>query len=156
MTADDTIAAKIEALSKAIGASAVELSPEVNRLLDELEQSAGQPGIVAGLYRLLDDSFLFDGPLFRFVHVAERANTPTYVAELLNVAPTLILSAPKWASIILMRVLNHQPTRDELVRQLTKAAPHQKASMRRLMDAINAESPDFLARTTPVIVAAEI
>ena len=53
-----------------------------------------------------------------------------------------------------MRVLNHEGSRDALVRQVRAAPVAVKEAVRSLAERIDAASPEFRNRTAPVILAA--
>jgi hypothetical protein len=66
----------------------------------------------------------------------------------------LLASSPRWGSIVLMRVMNSDETRHELVRQLREASSSIKESVRVMCERINGVSPEFLSKTVPVTLAA--
>lgn len=108
-------------------------------------------GPLLGLFR---DNAQHDELMFSIIHGLEIFDDKAYVDEILRGAASLSSKAPRWASIILMRVLNSESTRLELVRQLRHADPDAKAAIRSLMEKINARSVRFLPKTTAVLVAA--
>ena len=110
-------------------------------------------GCVAELARFFDDAAPFDELMFSIIHTIEIFDDKAYVGGLLSIAPMLCAQAPRWASIVFVRALNSEPTRRELVAQLRGAPTATKSAVRDLMQKINARSPEFLAKTTVVIVA---
>lgn len=111
-------------------------------------------GATAALLSLLSDRAPDDEGMFSILHAAEAADDATYVAGLLESVETLATAAPRWASIVLMRVLNHEGSRDALVRQVRAAPVAVKEAVRSLAERIDAASPEFRNRTAPVILAA--
>jgi Immunity protein 30 len=103
---------------------------------------------------LLSDNAEYDDGMFSLIHAAESVDNRTYVNALLSAFSTLAASSPRWASIILMRALNNDPTRHELVGQLRTASPTIKGPIREICLQINQVSPQFLAKTAPVLIAA--
>lgn len=111
------------------------------------------PDSIVALAEFFDDDAEFDELMFSIIHTIESHDDQTYVRELLKVAPQLCSGSPRWASIIFMRVLNSDPTRKELVLQLRSAPSGTKDSLRNLMEKINERGVEFMAKTTPVIIA---
>lgn len=105
---------------------------------------------------LLISDEMDDKAVFLIVHAAESIDDAQYVAGLLSAFAELMLSAPRWASIVLMRVLNSEAARSELIRQLRNSAVSVRSSVREMCERINAVSPVFLKKTVAVILAASV
>lgn len=103
---------------------------------------------------LLSDTAEYDEGMFSLIHAAESVDNRTYVKALLSAFATLAKSSPRWASIVLMRALNNDMTRHELVGQLRTASPTIKDPIRKICLQINQVSPQFLGKTAPVLIAA--
>ena len=116
----------------------------------ELRSSA----IIGPLIDFFDDEAPFDEVMFSIIHTIETFEDETYVRGLLEKAASFCESSPRWAAIVFMRVLNADATQHELVRQLREANDATKAAVRNLMEKINARGVQFVAKTTPVLVAA--
>jgi hypothetical protein len=114
------------------------------------------PHSVVPLLGLLRDTSVFDELMFSIIHSIEIFDDHVYVAEILNGIVPLSTKAPRWASIIIMRMLNSEPTRLELVRQLRNAQPDVKRTVGKLIEAINAQSTDFLPKTIAVLIATRV
>lgn len=112
------------------------------------------PASIVPLLSLLRDNAQYDELMFSIIHGLEVFADRAYVAEILRGAPLLFSKSPRWASIIFMRVLNSEPTRLELIRQLRDADLDTKVAIKSLMENINARSVRFLSKTVAVIVAA--
>lgn len=106
------------------------------------------------LLSLLSDDAEYDEGMFSLIHAAESYNDSAYVRALLSVFPHLVSSAPRWASIVLMRILNSYSAQSEMVRQLHNAPTSVKESVREMCERINKVSPQFLSKTVPVTLAA--
>ena len=111
------------------------------------------PEIVVPLLELLDDEAPYDEVMFSIIHGIEIFDDTTYVHEILRGAKDLCWRAPRWASILFMRILNTDSSRHELVRQVRDTDIETKKAVKELMEKINARSVQFMAKTTPVIVA---
>lgn len=116
--------------------------------------SEGGATLTEDLLGLLSDRAEYDEGMFSIIHAAEAVADAPYVSALLSVFPTLSASSPRWASIVLMRVMNSDLSRHELVRQLREAPVQVKESLRSMCERINEVSPEFLSRTVPVTIAA--
>ena len=103
----------------------------------------------------LDDAAQEDAGMFSLIHAAESFDDDSYVSELLDLLPRLWESAPKWTSILLMRSLNNESTKDVMVRKLREAGPEVKQAAALLCEKINARSPSFLRKTLPILLAAK-
>lgn len=95
-----------------------------------------------------------DHGMWSILHAAEQFDDRTYLSSFLSVLPDVEAMAPRWASILVMRVLNSDTSRLELVRQLLGADAAIKRSAKQICERINAVDPQFLAKTTVILVAA--
>lgn len=143
---------------------------ELQALRREIETGGARPSVIDGhvdallteggdtlaedLIASLSDKAEYDEGMFSIIHSAESVDDTSYVSALLAVFPTLSASSPRWASIVLMRVMNGDASRHELVRQLRDAPAPIKESVRVMCERINEVSPEFLSRTVPVTIAA--
>lgn len=149
-----TYDSELQALRREIeteGARPSVIDARVDVLLTE-----GGDNLAADLLSMLSDKAEYDEGMFSLVHAAESLDVApyaSYVSALLSVFPALFTSSPRWASIILMRVMNSDISRHELVRQLRSAPAPVKDSVRVMCDRINEVSPEFLSKTVPVILA---
>jgi Immunity protein 30 len=143
---------------------------QLSALRQEIEDNDGQPAIVdkavavilesgresavSDFLSLLSDDVKYDEGMFSVIHAAESFEDSTYVKSLLFSFSRLSSKSPRWASIVLMRALNSASTQREIVSQLREAAPEIKNSLREMCKLINEVSPQFLSKTTPVLIAA--
>jgi len=116
--------------------------------------SCGGKSIASDLLSLLSDGDEADEGTFSLIHAAESFDDIVYVQALLLAFPRLASSAPRWASIVLMRVLNKEGARVELVRQLRNASVPEKKAIGKVCERINSVNTNFLAKTIPVVLAA--
>jgi Immunity protein 30 len=129
---------------------------EIDKAVDSL-LTLGSTTLASDLLKLLSDSAEYDAGMFTLIHAAEsldQAPYASYVSAILSIFTTLTTSSPRWASIILMRVMNGDSTRHELVRQLRDAPVATKESVRIMCERINEVSPEFLSKTVPISLAA--
>lgn len=143
---------KLEDLRREIetgGARPAVIDTAVNELFAD-----GDGRLASDLLSLLSDRAEYDEGMFSLIHAAENIDKNTYVQTLLSVFPHLVSSAPRWASIVLMRVLNNGSAQAEMVRQLRDAPVSIKEAVREMCGRINDVSPQFLSKTVPVTLAA--
>ena len=148
----ETYEHKLEDLRREIetgGARPAVIDTAVNELFAD-----GDGRLARDLLSLLSDSAEYDEGMFTLIHAAENIDKDTYVRSLLSVFPQLVTSAPRWASIVLMRVLNNGSAQLEMVRQLRDAPVSVKEAVREMCGRINEVSPQFLSKTVPVTLAA--
>ncbi len=112
------------------------------------------PNVVLPLLLFFGDQSPYDEVMFSIIHGIEVFEDQTYVEQVLRGAVAFCAKSPRWASIVFMRMLNAEPTRRELIRQLREADPITKAVIKNLMEKINARDVQFIPKTTAVIVAA--
>lgn len=131
------------------GARPAAIDAHVDALLTE-----GSVTLVQDLLSSLSDEAEYDEGMFTLIHAAESIADTPYVSALLQVFPTMLASSPRWASIVLMRVMNSNASQHELVRQLRDAPAPIKEAVREMCERINGVSSEFLSKTIPVTLAA--
>ncbi|MDP9838354.1 hypothetical protein J2T09_003121 [Neorhizobium huautlense] len=102
---------------------------------------------------LRDDADYYEG-MFSLIHTAETVEDMTYIEAVLLVFCDIAAKAPQWASVVLIRILNSPPTQAELIRQLANAPLPARQAIRKVCKDIAQDSPEFLAKTLPVTLAA--
>ncbi len=110
------------------------------------------PRIIGPLLLMLNDDTDDDG-LWSLVHAAEHFDNATFVESFLRTLPDLVVASTRWASILMMRSLNSDAARAELVRQLRQSPHDVKRSAALLCEKINERDARFLAKTTSVLIA---
>ena len=125
----------------------------IDQHLEKLVEYSDQ-NITLDLLLLLSDAAEHDEGMFSIIHAAESADDEEYVRALLAAFADMMRSAPRWASIVLMRALNSRSTQLELVKQLRGAPLRTKESVNEMCERINGVSPEFLSKTVPVTLAA--
>lgn len=113
------------------------------------------PACISPMLLALNDEAEFDEGMFSLIHAAESFDDEIYVRVFLRAIPNLQATSPRWASIILMRVLNNQATRDILTRMVRQESTEVKVAIRWLCEKINEKNPTFLTKTLPIFLAAK-
>lgn len=115
--------------------------------------SAGDPRTIAPLLLMLNDETEDEG-LWSVVHAAEQFDDATYIRHFLAAFSGVVVASSRWASIIMMRVLNSDASRAELIRQVRVAPTDTQKAATFICGAINERDPQFLAKTAGVLIAA--
>ncbi len=125
----------------------------VSRFEDGLAQLATQDEseTFGPLVSLFDDQAAFDEPMFSIIRLIERSDTQTYVSRLLGELGGFVKASPRWASIVVMRVLNSDPDAQELAKQVAGADQETRDALAWLLNAINKRGDTFKAKTEPLL-----
>jgi len=105
------------------------------------------------LLSLLSDNARSDEGMFSLIHAAESFDDSEYVHALLAALPRLVSSAPRWASIVMMRVLNSESTRLEMVKELRQSQLSVRQAVLTVCDHVNKVSPQFSQKIAAVMRA---
>lgn len=127
---------------------------EVDRAISVVKSSKDVCG-VSRLLSLLDDGAAYDESMFSIIHAAEDSDDLTYANAFVDSVPALVRQAPRWASIILMRILNNENSRRALVGVARSAPEDSRLSLTALCEAINERGVEFVGKTLPIIIAAK-
>ena len=111
---------------------------------------------ISPILLLLNDNYVYDELMYSLIHAAESFNDKDYVDGFLQCVCELIEKSPEWASVVIMRTLNSDTTRSELAKQISKKNYSIKSSVEWLLNEINQESPEFLAKTVAVLTACRV
>ena len=125
----------------------------LDSLLDSLILPLSR-GTVRGLLTALVDDPLADQYLFGIVHGAETATDHDYIACLLDVLPTLVQSAPRWARILVIRVMNSSASHIELIRVAPHAAHNQQGALMHTLQLVEEWRPNQFGEVCSQVRAA--
>lgn len=110
---------------------------------------------IAPLVNLLADDAKYNELMLSTLMAIEQFDDADYVREILQVAPAFWARSPEWASTVLIRILNPDTTRTELLRQLPAQPAETKRVLRAIAKRLNSENPRNAAKTEPVLLATE-
>lgn len=113
------------------------------------------PSVIRPLMHLLEDSAQYDEAIFSIIHCIESFDDNVYITEFLKELPYLVTKSPRWASILLIRILNSVSARECITKKVYFSTPDIKAAVLWLIERINEMSPKFLEKTTGLMVAAK-
>lgn len=111
------------------------------------------PSIITPILRLLNESGDQDG-MWSILHAAESFEGSAYITGLLPALLDLSQSCPWWTTTLIIRVINSDADKAELVRQLRTAATPIKEAVSMICKKIN-EDMRFHAKTAQVLAVAE-
>jgi hypothetical protein len=143
----------LDKLEKAVNLENGGMVSEIDGAISKVVEF-NDPSSIGPLLCMLRDDALFDEGMYSLIHAAEEFDDDIYIREFLLVLPLIRHKAPAWASVVLMRILNSSHARDCLTRKVRGADLETKESLSWLLEKINGESPEFLAKTVAVMVAA--
>lgn len=129
---------------KVANGTAIEID---NALLPLLGRS--DPQIIAPILRLLNETG-DDAGMWSIVHSAESFTGPEYVSGFLQAIPELGQTCLWWAEVLLMRILNSDECRTELMEQLRDAPAMAKEGVSAICEKIG-EDARFRDRTAAVL-----
>jgi hypothetical protein len=112
------------------------------------------PASIRALVPFLEDGARFDEVMFSIIHTMEAFPDEVYTSEIVAVFRDLARRAPRWAEVVLIRMLNAEPTRAHLIRQVKGADAGTKQALREVLGDINRRGSKFLEKTAPVLAAA--
>lgn len=149
---DNSLAIALERLRVALASSATvtELDSVIARVTTHRDSAS-----IAPLLQLLDDNYNYDEVMFSLIHAAEDFDDATYVEAFLDIVANIKDSSPKWASIVLMRILNNPSTKFALINAVRSANANEKMAIGSLCEGINRRNAEFLAKTMPLLLAAQ-
>ncbi|MCH7335090.1 Imm30 family immunity protein [Acinetobacter sp. NIPH 2699] len=113
------------------------------------------PSAIRPLMRLIEDTAQHDETIFSIIHSIESFDDEVYISEILKELPYLVHKSPRWASILFMRILNSDSTRECITEKVYFATPEIKAAVLVLIEKINEKNAKFLEKTVTIIVAAK-
>lgn len=113
------------------------------------------PSVIRPLIRLIEDNAQYDDAIFSILHSIESFQDDVYISEVLKELPYFVHKAPRWASILFMRILNSESARECITEKLYFVNSEIKAAVLQITKMINDGSPKFLEKTFTVINAAK-
>lgn len=149
MSTSDELFLAIRAIDEASPKYAIEFE----RILSEIF-SLKEPNTISQALLLLDDRCVFDELMFSVIHGIEEFDDDIYVHHILEGFAILYARDPKWASVIVMRILNSENCRRELTRQVQSFDTNTKAIVKTVLERIADRRSEFLAKASEVLSAA--
>lgn len=107
------------------------------------------PQIITPILRLLNERGDQDG-MWSILHTAESFEGARYISSLLAALPDLRRSCTWWAETLVIRILNSEVDRVELIHQLRDASPLVKEAVSAICRSIDVDER-FHAKTAPVL-----
>jgi hypothetical protein len=114
---------------------------EIDPLLVELQPCFG-PDLVAPLLLTLVDDISAEAQVFGIVHLAESADDRPYALGLVKALPLLVEAAPRWATILLSRLLNSASTFQQLIELVPSLPAEQQRALLKSVAAVEEWRPD--------------
>jgi hypothetical protein len=105
------------------------------------------------LIRCFDDKEQYDELMFSIVHTIEAFDDATYAKELVRSLPHFIPNAPRWCSIVHMRILNSTSALGAYVTEIKSAEEDTKSMLRRMIVQMGARGAQIANKTVPLLKA---
>jgi hypothetical protein len=139
---------RLEQLVREMGGSAPAIDAAIGPVL-----AANDASVIGPLLLLLRDDADEDG-MWSILHAAESFDDEPYVRDVLRVLPLLNETSGRWSEIVIIRILNSEPTRAHLIRQLGLAPEETKGTLRSVCARLvgtNARLAEGLAEITAAL-----
>ncbi|WZP00523.1 Imm30 family immunity protein [Isosphaeraceae bacterium EP7] len=104
------------------------------------------PASVDVLLSLLDDHAEFDELMFSIIHAIEIFDDRIFVREIIRHLPEFWRTAPRWASIIHMRIMNSPRTLAAYAIAFENLSEDEKHAVREVLIALRRKRPVFEER----------
>lgn len=82
---------------------------EADNLIIEL-QKRNDLKLIGELLELLDDNCKYDELMYSIIHATETMEDSAFVNNFLERAEDLLKTSPKWAGVLLIRIVNNKNT----------------------------------------------
>lgn len=134
------------------------LSKKAPSLVRDAEECLAQivavddPRSIEPLLKLMDDSAP-DELMFSIVHAVERWDDEQYSDALLRSAADLLQSAPRWAQILHIRVMNSSQTSSAYFEKVAAAPPPARSAVRATLDAVAKNWPQVAAKASALLAS---
>ncbi|MEN1783945.1 MAG: Imm30 family immunity protein [Bacteroidota bacterium] len=109
------------------------------------------PAMISKLLDIMDDKFEFDELMFSIIHTVESFDDFTYIQELFISMPDFVLKSPRWASIIVMRIINSSQTLEVFLDTLEILSSKKKEVLKLLLNSMAKRGDEIEKRVTPVL-----
>jgi len=101
--------------------------------------AARDPSVIGPLLLLLRDDADDEG-MWSLLHAAESFEDEAYVRDALRVLPLLNETSSRWSEILIMRILNSETARVQLVSRVKLAPDERRAAVRSVCARLNGQN----------------
>lgn len=126
-----------------------ELRTHGDRYVQRFEDILGQvaalndPDCIGQVLPLFDDDAEYDEMMFSIIHIIERFDDATYVKEIVDHLGSFFDQSPRWAVIVLMRILNSASTKDAFADYITSLPADKRQTVRKAVEAVRRKNIKF-------------
>jgi hypothetical protein len=99
------------------------------------------PMCIPLLLPFFGDDAEYDEMLFTIIHTIEAFDDDVYVQKILDSLPSLLAKAPRWATVIHMRILNSPSAFAAYAGRVRNLSQEQRGSVRRVLELVRLENP---------------
>jgi len=108
------------------------------------------PACIEALMEMVDDG-LDDLIVFQLVHTIERFADETYVQHLISGLPAIWSRSPRWAQLLLLRILNSPSALAQLRARIYGLPDPQRSAVRDTLKALKSSEPQFADRANALL-----
>jgi len=109
------------------------------------------PRIISCLVGCFDDSEQYDDLMFSIIHAIEVFDDSTYAREVLATLPEFFTNAPRWCSIVHMRILNSPSALKAYQREVEHADEVRVAALRNMLVQMGTRGGAIAEKTVPLL-----
>lgn len=106
---------------------------------------------IGPLLLLLDDEEEHDELMFSIIHGIERFDDATYVRAIIGSLHLLLDKAPRWGTVLHMRILNSPSAMAEYAEFVKSLSPEQRECVRKILESVHRKNSRFEARCNAIL-----
>ena len=106
---------------------------------------------IGPLLLLLDDEEEHDELMFSIVHAIERFDDATYVRAIIGSLHLLVEQAPRWGTVLHMRILNSPSAMSEYGEVVKSLPPEQREGVRKILESVRRRNSKFEALCNAIL-----
>lgn len=105
------------------------------------------PESIPLLVELFEDDSKYDELMFSIIHSIERFDDETYIKYLLPELETIFKDSPRWATILIMRILNSDSTSKELEKTVLTNSENTRNTLNVIFANLRNKNPKWISLT---------
>ncbi len=103
------------------------------------------------LISFFDDNSDYDELMFSVIHSIEQFDDLIYVDNILTSIKVLYENSPRWGSIVLMRIINSESTKEAFIKELLQGSDEIKGIVRDFLIKIGNKGKELSYKVSPII-----
>ena len=147
-----SVSSLVQDLQKTLNERQNNYVAEAERILERIVR-LNDPSSIGKLIGCFSDTEPYDELMFSIVHSIEAFDDKTYVKALVNSLPDFIQKAPRWCSIVHMRVINSTTALPAYINEIQNSEDDTKNMLRRMIVQMGARGAQIAKKTVPLLKA---